>query len=204
MGEDLTMTYLGRDHYTDDEWIDYNRRLCEKYPFLVPYRWRRPDDFDYSYTEMDGMPDGWRKAFGDLMLEDVSDVLRKANFLDKYAIAQIKEKFGSLRWYDDGVPKWIDDELHDVIDKYEHISAWTCIKCGRFPAGYRSSGWIAPYCDKCGNELVGMTFHPLDDKFDSHLNVSSYYKGERVLDCSGIVERMRPIQDRLFADKAIK
>ena len=24
-----------------------------------------PEDYDYSYTELDSMPDGWRKAFGE-------------------------------------------------------------------------------------------------------------------------------------------
>lgn len=47
---------------------EYNKQLVEKYPFLLPRnRWtgKVQEDYDYSYTELDGMPDGWRKAFGE-------------------------------------------------------------------------------------------------------------------------------------------
>ena len=39
-----------------------NKELVEKYPFLMPHnRWTDhiPEDYDYSYTELDAMPDGW-------------------------------------------------------------------------------------------------------------------------------------------------
>ena len=60
-----------------------NRRLCERYPFLIPWNrysgmlitegmtrdgyWpgspkERPR-YDWSYTELDEMPEGWKKAF---------------------------------------------------------------------------------------------------------------------------------------------
>ncbi len=44
-----------------------NQKLIERFPFLIPRnRWtgKVPEDYDYSYTELDSMPDGWRKAFG--------------------------------------------------------------------------------------------------------------------------------------------
>ena len=44
-----------------------NQKLIERFPFLIPRnRWtgKIPEDYDYSYTELDSMPDGWRKAFG--------------------------------------------------------------------------------------------------------------------------------------------
>lgn len=42
-----------------------NRTLCERYPFLIPRDWKTGEvasDFDYEYTELDNMPEGWRKA----------------------------------------------------------------------------------------------------------------------------------------------
>lgn len=48
-----------------------NQELIERFPFLIPRnRWtgKVPEDYDYSYTELDSMPDGWRKAFGEQML----------------------------------------------------------------------------------------------------------------------------------------
>ena len=67
-------------------------------------------------------------------------------FLYKYRIVQIKEKFGGLRWYDSGTPK--DSELLDIIQKYNGISHQTCGVCGK-PATKISKGWIYPYCDDC-------------------------------------------------------
>mgnify|MGYP001260663766 CR=1 FL=1 len=82
-----------------------NQKLIERFPFLMPRnRWAGevPEDYDYSYTELDSMPDGWRKAFGEQMCEDVREELVRAEYLDQYRISQIKEKYGTLCWYDFG------------------------------------------------------------------------------------------------------
>ena len=58
---------------------------------------------------------------------------------------QIKEKYGSLRWYDSGGNIEI---MREIIPKYEEESLHTCICCGKL-ATKISKGWISPYCDKC-------------------------------------------------------
>lgn len=60
-------------------------------------------------------------------------------------ITQIKEKFGSLRWYDHGCTEKM---LREIIPKYENLSAYTCIRCGK-PATRITLGWICPFCDDC-------------------------------------------------------
>ena len=35
-----------------------------------------------------------------------------------------------------------------IIEKYENISARTCISCGE-DAEYRTRGWISPFCSHC-------------------------------------------------------
>lgn len=139
-----------------------NKKLCKRYPFLIPRnRWTDKPIWDkrikkrnwwysapYSYTELDAMPDGWRAKFGEQLCEELREELIKANYLDKYRIMQIKEKFGGLRWYDNG----ITEEGHNIIRKYEELSYKTCIDCGR-PATKMSVGWISPYCDKCAEKL---------------------------------------------------
>ena len=80
-----------------------NQKLIERFPFLMPRnRWTGavPEDYDYSYTELDSMPNGWRKAFGKQMCEDIREELIRAEYLDQYRITQIKEKYGTLCWYD--------------------------------------------------------------------------------------------------------
>lgn len=127
---------------------EYNKQLCEKYPFLLPRnRWTGlvHPDYDYSYTELDAMPNGWRKAFGEQMCEEIKEELEKHNILDKYRISQIKEKYGRLCWYDFGCTEKM---LHEIIPKYEELSKHTCICCGK-PATKMTLGWISPYCDDC-------------------------------------------------------
>ena len=82
-----------------------NQKLIERFPFLMPRnRWTGevPEDYDYSYTELDSMPDGWRKAFGEQMCEDIREELVRAEYLDQYRITQIKEFAGKLAGYEDG------------------------------------------------------------------------------------------------------
>lgn len=143
---------------------EVNKKLIERYPFLMPRnRWtgEAPEDFDYSYTELDAMPDGWRKAFGEQMCEEIREELVRVGYLEKYRIAQIKEKYGSLRWYDFGATERI---LREIIPKYTRLSKRTCIMCGA-PATKMSTGWISPYCDACAESVgEGERFVPFEEK----------------------------------------
>ena len=135
--------------------ILHNKELVMRYPFLVPRnRWtdQIDEDYDYLWTELDNMPSGWRIAFGEQMLEELREELSKFSYLDEYRIIQIKEKFGSLRWYDGGTP--IDSKIYDIISKYEQLSERICIVCGA-PATKISLGWISPYCDDCAAKFKG-------------------------------------------------
>ena len=131
-----------------------NKRLCERYPFLIIRDWKTDKPMDCDFTYLNDMPNGWRKAFGKQMCEEIRKVLIKGNYLYDYRVIQIKEKFGMLRWYDNGAPGSICRELQDIIYKYEEISAHTCIWCGR-PATKISLGWISPWCDDCAERMGG-------------------------------------------------
>lgn len=165
-----------------------NRELCEKYPFLIPSnRWSGiriteaegggywpgdPDaipEYDYEYTELDEMPDGWRIAFGEQMCEELKQELLKSGgeeALQEYRIVQIKEKYGFLRWYDNGcTSRW----WREILPKYEALSERTCIRCGK-PATQISTGWISPWCDECAKSIpyrmvpVDVWFRGSEDK----------------------------------------
>ena len=128
-----------------------NKKLCERYPFLIPLNgWtgKPVEDYDYEWTYLDDIPVGWKKAFGVQMCEELRDILIEADCLDKYRVVQAKEKFGRLRWYDNGASERIYDRIQGVISKYEDISGKTCIKCGR-PGKMVNDGWISPWCDDC-------------------------------------------------------
>ena len=129
-----------------------NKKLIERFPFLIPRnRWTDEihKDYDYSVTELDFMPDGWRIAFGEQMCQEIMDELIVNDWVDKYRIFDIKEKFGHLCWYDN----YGSDKIHkEIIPKYVDLSTKTCIKCGR-PAKWMTTWWISPYCDECKKEI---------------------------------------------------
>ena len=70
--------------------------------------------------------------------------------LDHYDVvaAQVKEKFGSLRFYLESSPSNQFDEIHKHISEFEVKSGKTCETCGA-PGTRRNNGWIKCICDKC-------------------------------------------------------
>lgn len=131
---------------TDEQKKNYE--LIKKYPFLLPKnRWDKGltidgnYGFDFDYTEIDAMPKGWFIAFGMQMVDELNEALGDLAY--EYMITDIKEKYGTLRWYDNGNT----EAGFQVINKYTNLSEVTCIICGK-PATKISAGWISPYCDK--------------------------------------------------------
>ena len=128
-----------------------NKKLCERYPFLIPldgWTGEHIKDYDYEWTYLDDIPEGWKKAFGVQMCEELRNILLEADYLDKYRVVQVKEKYGGLRWYDNGVPKSIYNKHRQWEHKYEQLSEKTCIRCGK-PGTMMTNGWISPWCDEC-------------------------------------------------------
>ena len=169
-----------------------------RYPFMkIDESWRygsdkhkRPDD-DYVTdirSHIMALDDGWLRSFGIYICEDIRDVLVEygligddGKFIDgvDYIVEQIKEKFGTLRWYaslvaydDDIIGDATVDEVNDRLDlivtAYELISSVTCISCGTHEGIRFTRGWISPTCYKCyaKNEL---------DMYDNQI-----YEGEFV------------------------
>lgn len=100
-----------------------------------------------TYTILDWMPEGWRKAFGIQLCKDIKRALLKngRKALLNYRIFDVKEKYGSLRWDDSGATV----EVTKILHKYEYISARTCIVCGELADVYTPiEYWLSPYCDK--------------------------------------------------------
>ena len=145
----VSIDILGTD-YTRDQlknWI-----LINKYPFLMPKYWNPntmqyevDKDYKYTFTLLDEMPDGWRKAFGEMLCEEIYNALVECGGLDDYRIEQIKEKFGSLHWYSS--PSY--EEVERIIDKYSVLSENICIICGKPDVPMTGHNWIYPLCKKC-------------------------------------------------------
>lgn len=139
------------------------KELINRYPWLNAYHFGYLyicGDVDEDYRkEFDGdcllldLPKGWVKSFGVDLCEEIKVALEKANISpNDYKIQQIKEKYGAMRLYAVGG----NDEIDQIIDKYEDISARTCCNCGK-PAKYITKGWITPFCEDClpkGREVI--------------------------------------------------
>lgn len=149
------------EHSDDPE--DHKVWLIHEYPWLAidndeAVNYLDVED-DEIYTYIDCAPAGWAKLCEDLCAE-IKPLLEYAGYEKEYSLCQVKEKYGSLRWYDNGVPDAILDEFTDIIQKYEELSFHTCCVCGA-PATKVSTGWICPFCDECAKEING-TFKEIE------------------------------------------
>ena len=111
--------------------LEQDRYLIERYPWLCPCL----DDNgeipnDYSGTLLDTLPSGWRDLILDLCAE-LKILLDKYDLVDKYRVAEAKEKWFMLRWYDyltDGSE--MPQDIVDLVMEYEEQSQYVCMLCG--------------------------------------------------------------------------
>lgn len=127
-----------------------NKELTDKYPWLkIRNVWTGEEIEDTEFTWADDIPKGWRIAFGDQMIEELDQILRKANYQNDYHISQIKEKWGFIHWYANGVPITISKEYYQWESKYEELSKHTCLICGKPGEIDYNEYWLEPLCEEC-------------------------------------------------------
>ena len=142
--------------YTTRKEREANKQLCKRLPFLIPrqiwtdkiYWMHKP----YDHTLADWFPDGWWKAFGMELCEDLREELIKYNYLHSYRIIDIKEKYGSVRIYDNGCPR--DCDVHEIIEDYSTLSEHICMYCGKPDIPMINwNGWWTVICENCFNRI---------------------------------------------------
>ena len=106
------------------------KALLNKYPKIFP-----PGEFLIQIET----GDGWYKIIDDLCgeLQALSDKTGH-----QVVAFQVKEKFGSLRFY--ASPSSI--EIMDIISGAEHLSENTCEDCGE-PGEIRDGSWLRTLCE---------------------------------------------------------
>ena len=70
--------------------------------------------------------------------------LVNANILDSFMFTQVKEKYGTMRLYNNGYT----DDMFRIFMLYEGFSEYVCEDCGNF-ATEQTKHWIESYCYDC-------------------------------------------------------
>ena len=87
----------------------------------------------------------WGFECGDGWFDLIYDLSKKISKVDQDCEAtQVKEKFGTLRFYVQSG----SDKVYSLIDKAEKKSEKTCENCGK-PGKLSTIGWYSVRCKKC-------------------------------------------------------
>lgn len=93
--------------------------------------------------------DGWFEIIDQLSKKiDIYARNHKLSDEEYPMVMQVKEKFGSLRYYMAGMPECIANDVYAVIDEAEDKSGKTCELCGN-PGEVIPGGWITVRCKTC-------------------------------------------------------
>ena len=141
---------------------DKEAQLYAKYPEIF-----RQKDLPMTQTCMCWGFDcggGWYKLIDDLCAQ-IMFVCNLAA-VEPPSASQVKEKYGMLRFYTDGVagPELLDDVITSIISCAERRSCYTCEECGEM-GKLHDDGWCVVKCDDCYKEYcerTGRTYNEED------------------------------------------
>ena len=126
--------------------------LCEKYPKIFKNRNGSIQETCMAWGFECGS--GWFDIIDILCHEMQNHVDWKSKDLSEeekeslqVVADQVKEKFGTLRFYYSGG----DDVIEGMVSMAESISHRICEECG-CPGDPRKGSWIKTLCDKCDDE----------------------------------------------------
>ncbi|MCW8829255.1 MAG: hypothetical protein OQK94_09380 [Gammaproteobacteria bacterium] len=130
------------------------RKLCDDFPELYPgkenpYTGERfPFVFEHS--------DGWFDIVYQLS-RDIMEMAHQAQ-VEVPEATQVKEKFGTLRFYLGPVSTPIADAVFDRANQAEEQSAHVCEGCSSASHVHAHNGWYTTLCDTCMAERLKHRF----------------------------------------------
>ena len=122
---------------------ELDRALCEKYPKIFANRHASMMETAMCWGFDHG--DGWYNIIDQLCnnIQSHIDWQEKiGKSVPQVVATQVKEKFGTLRFYYDGG----DDYISGLVSMAESWSAVACEECGA-PGTQNSQGWIKTLCE---------------------------------------------------------
>ena len=124
---------------------ELDRLLCEKYPKMMVNRNKNMQETCMCWGFECG--DGWYNILNQLMgniQHHIDWKNRKEEVVAQVTLDQVKEKFGTLRFYYSGG----DDAIDGMVRMAESMSSVTCEECSA-PAQTHGPGWIRTICEPC-------------------------------------------------------
>jgi len=122
------------------------KKLFDKFDYMFLDRTLDPSKTSMCWGFQCG--DGWFGLLFDLCLKIDTYLNKHSKIKERFKVNQVKEKFGSLRFY--VYP--CDDTLTDIIVEAEDLSAITCEVCGKLGKIHSVRGWKSCLCNKCLKE----------------------------------------------------
>ena len=124
---------------------ELDQLLCEKYPKMMVNRNKNMQETCMCWGFECG--DGWFNILDQLMgniQHHIDWKNRKEEVVAQVTLDQVKEKFGTLRFYYSGG----DDVIDGMVRMAEAMSGVTCEECSA-PAQTHGPGWIRTICEPC-------------------------------------------------------
>ena len=126
-------------HHID--WKDKQRKWALDYNYMAAQC--KAGNFDAFEESMKAVPnDEYKeKRLAEIIAGDFREVPES---IPQVTLDQVKEKFGTLRFYYSGG----DDVIDGMVRMAESMSGVTCEECGN-PGESRGGGWIRTICEPC-------------------------------------------------------
>jgi hypothetical protein len=124
---------------------ELDKLLCEKYPKMMVNRNKGVMETCMCWGFECG--DGWFTLLDQLMgniQHHIDWKNRTEELVPQVTLDQVKEKFGTLRFYYTGG----DDYIRGLVSMAESMSGVTCEECGN-PGERQGGGWIRTICAPC-------------------------------------------------------
>jgi hypothetical protein len=130
---------------------ELTQKLFNRFSFFSPQKSPRRSLMGFGFE----CGDGWF----DIIWELCEDIERELNLFNvsqrakeelsgqRFEVIQVKEKFGTLRFY----TNYTTENIETLIQKAEEKSAKTCEICGE-PGTQRYDGWVQTLCDTHAEE----------------------------------------------------
>ena len=137
---------------------ELDKQLCEKYPKIFANRHSPMTETcmcwgfecgDGWYNIIDKLCGNiqshidWKNSQRELLLKDNPYKVKIPDEVRQVVASQVKEKFGTLRFYYEGG----DDYIRGLVSMAESMSGVICEECGK-PGETGGKGWIHTACEE--------------------------------------------------------